>query len=233
MKYGIIGAMKEEISFFLESVEELTEVNKGLLSFYTGTWHGQEVVISKCGVGKVNAAMTAQILIDCFAAEAIIFTGVAGGADEQLNVEDVIVSTSCQQHDLDASPLGFARGTIPMYDGPSDFPADERLIRAAYAAASTVVGQPLKVRKGKIVSGDQFIADKKMVGELRQLFQASCIEMEGAAVAQVAHFNEVPYVVIRSISDKANGEAPESFEAFVVSAARASSKIVEEIMRQL
>ncbi|MDQ0255003.1 adenosylhomocysteine nucleosidase [Evansella vedderi] len=231
MKYGIIGAMKEEVVFFKDSVEDINEIKKGLLTFFTGYWYGHEVVICQSGVGKVNAAMCAQIIIDLFDVDKIIFTGVAGGVEEELNVEDVVISTECQEHDIDASPLGFNRGIIPMHEGTSVFPADEELVEKAYKGASFVLEGASKVIKGKIISGDKFIADKMEVTALQGLFQPACVEMEGAAVAHVCHFNGVPFVVIRSISDKANGEAPASFDSFVEKVAITSSKIVEQILK--
>ncbi|MBU9714677.1 5'-methylthioadenosine/adenosylhomocysteine nucleosidase [Bacillus tamaricis] len=233
MKVGIIGAMNEEIAFFKKAMADLEVVQKGLLTFYSGTSYGHDVVITKSGVGKVNGAIAAQMLIDLFDIEALIFTGVAGGVKEELDVEDIVISTSCQQHDIDASPLGFERGTIPMFEGTSDFPADEHLVNIAYQAAIHTMNKESKVLKGKIISGDQFIADKNVVKELGDTFGGICVEMEGAAVAQVAHFNAIPYVIIRSISDKANGEAPVSFETFVERAAQTSSKIVERLLNEL
>ncbi|MBU9721099.1 MULTISPECIES: 5'-methylthioadenosine/adenosylhomocysteine nucleosidase [Bacillaceae] len=233
MKIGIIGAMKEEISYFQEKMESLETNGVGLVTFYTGTWNNHDVVISKCGVGKVNAAMTAQMMIDKFKVDSLIFTGVAGAINENLNVEDVVISTSSQQHDIDASALGFERGSIPMHDGPSDFEADQDLIEKAYQAASETLDGDLKVIKGKIVSGDQFIADKGIVRELGEQFNGDCVEMEGAAVAHIAYFNSIPFVIIRSISDKANGEAPKSFEEFVEKTAKTSAQIVERLLMKL
>ncbi|MCD8509999.1 MAG: 5'-methylthioadenosine/adenosylhomocysteine nucleosidase [Bacillus sp. (in: Bacteria)] len=187
--------------------------------------------MSQSGVGKVNAAMNAQIMIDMFEVDKIVFTGVAGGVEEQLNVEDVVVSTSCQEHDIDASPLGFERGTIPMFDGSSIFSADKELVEKAHKGAMDVLAGKGKAYKGKIISGDQFIANKDEVKLLRELFSPACVEMEGAAVAHVCNFNEIPFVVIRTISDKANGEAPASFTEFVDKVAQTSSRIVEEILK--
>ncbi|MDG5787027.1 5'-methylthioadenosine/adenosylhomocysteine nucleosidase [Evansella sp. AB-P1] len=233
MRLGIIGAMREEVSFFLEEAEGLVQEKKGNITFHTGIWQNHDVVICQCGVGKVNAAMTAQILIDVFNVKGIIFTGVAGALDERLDVGDIVISTSCQEHDIDASPLGFEKGKIPMYDGTSVFPADETLIQKAYTAANNYSNKNVKVEMGKIVSGDQFIANKSEVKQLREQFNALCVEMEGAALGHVANFNNIPFVVIRSISDNANGEAPESFESFVVKVANQSSKIVEGLLKLL
>lgn len=233
MRVGIIGAMKEEIQYFKEETANLKTEKVGNRDFLVGRWQGIEVVIGQCGVGKVNAAITSQMMIDHFQVELIIFTGVAGGMNPKLEIGDVVISTSSQQHDIDASSLGFSQGTIPMSDGPSDFLADESLIENALQSAKEVLAEEGTVMEGKILSGDQFISNKETVQQLRKLFNGDCVEMEGAAVAQVAYTNDIPYVIIRSISDKANGEAPTSFESFVKSSAVISAKIVGNMIKRL
>lgn len=230
MTIAVIGAMDEEIAYFQRAMTNFTEERKGYHTFYYGSWQNVKIVIVKSGIGKVNAAMIVQKIIDYYHVKKIIFTGVAGATNPVLEIGDVIVSTSCQQHDLDASALGFKKGTIPMYEGTSDFLSNDQLIEAAYKAAKSVLIKGEKVYKGKVVSGDQFIADQDKVKMLHETFDADCVEMEGAAVAQVAHFNEIPFVVIRSISDKANGEASKSFVTFMKEAAKNSSMIVENMI---
>ena len=231
MKYGIIGALDEEIEYFKEAVSNYKEERQAAITFYSGEWYGHSIVFCKCGVGKVNAALTTQLLIDRYDVQSIIFTGVAGALDDSLNVGDVVISSECQEHDMDATAYGFERGIIPMYDGPSIFPAAKKLIKAAQKAAGSVEEFQGKVVIGKIISGDKFVADKAEVEELRQLFQASCVEMEGAAVAHVANVNDIPYLVIRSISDKANGQAADSFDNYVKYAAKISADIVEKLLK--
>ncbi|WP_280769942.1 5'-methylthioadenosine/adenosylhomocysteine nucleosidase [Salipaludibacillus daqingensis] len=233
MTIGIIGAMEEEIAYFQRAMTDFKEEKRKFHTFYHGKWDHEEVVIVKCGIGKVNAAMTVQKMIDLFQVTKIIFTGVAGATNPMLEIGDVIVSTSSQQHDIDASALGFKKGTIPMYEGNSDFSADHHLIEIAYTSAKSVLNKGEEVYKGKVVSGDQFIADPKHVKILHDSFDADCVEMEGAAVAQVAHFNEIPFVIIRSISDKANGEASQSFDIFMKDAAKTSSIIVENMITKI
>lgn len=233
MTIAIIGAMNEEIAYFQRAMTNFTEERKGYHTFYYGTWKNVDIVMAKSGIGKVNAAMTVQKMIDHYHVKKIIFTGVAGATNPILEIGDVVVSTSCQQHDLDASALGFKKGTIPMYEGTSDFLADNQLVETAYTAAKSVLKKGQKVYRGKVVSGDQFIADQKQVKMLHETFDSDCVEMEGAAVAQVAHFNEIPFVVIRSISDKANGDASKNFEIFMKDAAKTSSIIVENMMLNL
>ncbi|RNA70663.1 5'-methylthioadenosine/adenosylhomocysteine nucleosidase [Alteribacter keqinensis] len=231
MRVGIIGAMKEEIEYFLKQGTSFTEEKKAHLTLYKGSWHEHEVVITRCGVGKVNAAVTTQILIDLYNVEAILFTGVAGALAPSLEVGDLVVSTACIEHDLDASPLGFKRGEVPMFNGPSTFPADEKLVSLSYEAAKDL--NVSAVMKGIVLSGDQFIADWDQVNELREMFEGACVEMEGAAVGHAAMVNNVPFVILRSISDKANGEAAGSFTTFVEESAERSAKIVEQMLSRM
>ncbi|QOY33866.1 5'-methylthioadenosine/adenosylhomocysteine nucleosidase [Anaerobacillus isosaccharinicus] len=231
MMIGIIGAMDEEIKLLKEKIEVKEEVIKATIKFYVGTFQGKEVVVCKSGVGKVNAAITTQLLVDHFSVSKIIFTGVAGAVDPKLNIGDIVISTSAMQHDLDASALGFKKGEVPMFDYPSDFPADEQLIRLAIEGAQALTG--VKVVQGRILSGDQFIADHKKVEELGQLFAGKCVEMEGASVAHVAMLNNIPFVVIRSMSDKANGEANVNFTEFTKLASERSFFIVHSMVERI
>ncbi len=189
------------------------------------------MILCKSGVGKVNAALTTQILIDKYEITHLLFTGVAGAVDHTLDVGDLVVSTSAMHHDIDASPLGFKRGEVPMYEDSSDFKADENLVRLAVKAAKEVTNK--HVVQGRVMSGDQFIADSEYVQSLRNDFDGACVEMEGAAVAQVAVMNQVPYVIIRSISDKANGEASMSFSEFTELASEQSHILVSRLLENL
>ncbi|WP_310259845.1 5'-methylthioadenosine/adenosylhomocysteine nucleosidase [Fictibacillus barbaricus] len=233
MKIGIIGAMDEEIVYMKKSLDIYGESVYARNTFYEGTHHNKEVVLCKSGVGKVNAAITTQILIERFKVTHILFTGVAGALDPSLEVGDIVISSSAMQHDMDASALSpdFPKGTIPMFAFDSEFRADEKLVRLAENAAEKLSGPKVKV--GKVLSGDQFIADRDLVESYSELFKGTCIEMEGSAVAQAAFLNEIPFVIIRSISDKANGEAPASFAEFTALAAKRSSDMVETIIESL
>ncbi|WP_027090992.1 5'-methylthioadenosine/adenosylhomocysteine nucleosidase [Cohnella thermotolerans] len=227
---GIIGAMQEEIDLLLGSLQDAVEMNRSGIRFHTGTLHGHQVVICKCGVGKVNAAVYTQVLIDRFGVSKVIFTGVAGALDPELDIGDVVISTSCLQHDVDVTALGFPKGVIP-YQDKSEWPADEALVQLAATAGEKAA--PGRVKKGKVLSGDQFIADRDVVRRLRETFEGACTEMEGAAVAQACAMNGVPYVVIRSMSDKADGSASVNFAEFTVEASNRSFAIVSEMLRQL
>ncbi|MNJ37591.1 5'-methylthioadenosine/S-adenosylhomocysteine nucleosidase [compost metagenome] len=201
------------------------------LNFATGLFHGKEVVVCKSGVGKVNAAATTQVLIDRFQVDTILFTGVAGAVHPELNIGDIVISSTCQQHDMDVTPLGFARGIIP-YQDVSDFPADRKLIRLAEEACSKLCTDNNFI-VGKVLSGDQFISNYDYVRDLHETMEGACVEMEGSAVAQVCHMNQIPYVILRSMSDKADGTADINFAEFTVLAAQRSFEILNEMVANL
>ncbi|MBB6671122.1 5'-methylthioadenosine/adenosylhomocysteine nucleosidase [Cohnella nanjingensis] len=227
---GIIGAMQEEIDLLLEHLDDAVELKRSGIRYLAGSLHGKQVVICKSGVGKVNAAVCTQVLIDRFNASKVIFTGVAGALDPSLEIGDIVISTSSMQHDMDVTPLGYARGVIP-YQAESEWPAGQALVQLAVAAGEKVF--PGHCKTGKVLSGDQFIADRAVVRQLHEELNGTCTEMEGAAVAQVCAMNEVPYVVIRSMSDKADGSADVNFAEFTVTAANRSFAIVNEMVQGL
>lgn len=227
---GIIGAMQEEIELILAKLDDrLTEQHAGIV-YHMGAFNGKKIVLTRSGVGKVNAAVCTQILIDRFGADAVIFTGVAGAVDPKLNIGDIVISSSSVQHDVDVSALGFPRGSIP-YQEVSEFPADARLIALAEEAGRSVF--PDRCHIGKVLSGDQFIADREIVKGLFTELGGACTEMEGASVAQVCYMNQIPHVIIRSMSDKADGSAHVNFAEFTIEAANRSFAIVEEMVRSL
>lgn len=227
-RIGIIGAMDEEIALLVEQLTDRETIVAAGISFHLGRIFERDVVVCKCGVGKVNAAVCAQLLIEKFLIDEIIFTGVAGALDPELNIGDIVISEDCMQHDIDASALGFAKGTIP-YQRESLFKADQSLVEKAKAAGQMVPGHKIVV--GRILSGDQFIADRTKVEELHRSFNGTCTEMEGAAVAQVCVMNDIPFVIIRSMSDRADGSASVNFAEFTKLAAKQSLQIVEHILK--
>lgn len=231
MHVGIIGAMDEEIALYLEAMEAKEKTSKAGITYYTGKMVGKDIVLVKSGVGKVNGSVCTQILIDRFGAEAIIFTGVAGAVDPELNIGDIVISTDCVQQDMDVTALGFAPGQIPYADRWI-WEADEKLIELAMHASAKETGEHRVVR-GRILTGDQFIADPEKVAALYETFKGQCIEMEGAAVAQVSAMNDVPFVIVRSMSDKADGSAHVNFAEFTHLASRRSYEIVIEMLKGL
>ncbi|MWC26758.1 5'-methylthioadenosine/adenosylhomocysteine nucleosidase [Paenibacillus sp. MMS18-CY102] len=228
-RIGIIGAMAEEIELLHRHVDVKSEQVRAGITYYEGTLHGKTVVYCKSGVGKVNAAVCTQLLIDQHV-DSILFTGVAGAVDPALNIGDIVVSSTCLQHDMDCTPLGFARGQIPFQE-VWEFHADERLVNLASDAAEKLFSG--HHRTGKVLSGDQFIASREAVQELFEKLDGTCTEMEGAAVAQVCAMNETPFVVIRSMSDKADGSAHVNFAEFTIVAANNSFGIINEMIGQM
>ncbi|AGB40822.1 5'-methylthioadenosine/S-adenosylhomocysteine nucleosidase [Halobacteroides halobius DSM 5150] len=234
MKLGIIGAMEIEIELLRDDLELQNTLHKAGMDFYQGILHDKEVVLVRSGIGKVNAAICTQILIDQLNVDQIIFTGVAGAIDTTLEVKDIVISTDLVQHDMDASAFGHREvGEIPELDKVS-FAADKNLISLAEDIGEEVTKQEdIQVVTGRILSGDQFIANKNKVKELKETFGGFCTEMEGAAVGQVAYLNDTPFVIIRSISDSADEEADISFDEFVKVAASHSYQIVTRMLDRL
>jgi len=230
MVIGVIGAMDEEIALLLDEMGEVTEEEYAGTTYHRGRLEDVSVVLCKSGVGKVNAAVSTQVLIDQYQVDAVIFTGVAGALHPDLDIGDIVISTECQQHDVDASPLGFAPGEIPFQE-TSVFQADPHLVALAEEASEKASGG--KTMKGKILSGDQFISDTERVRKLHERFGGMCVEMEGAAVAHVCHLNRVPFVILRSISDRADHSAHVNFTRFTKMASRRSAGIVRRMLAEL
>lgn len=222
-KTGIIGAMDEEVTVLQEALtnEEIKDVAG--TQFYEGELDGSEVVVVRCSVGKVNAAACTQILIDEFDVDQIINTGVAGSLDAEIDIGDIVVSTDAVQHDMDATPLGFDRGEIP-YSGMTFFEADDDLRERAVEAAKETAPD-IHVFEGRVCSGDQFVASREMKEDIVSEFGGLCCEMEGASIAQVCDLNDIPFVIIRAISDKADDSEEMSYEEFKDEAAERCAAI--------
>ncbi|MGD8192298.1 5'-methylthioadenosine/adenosylhomocysteine nucleosidase [Brevibacillus ginsengisoli] len=231
MRIGIIGAMDEEIALYLDAMKGTTQSTKAGITYYEGELEGKTVVVCKSGVGKVNASVCTQILIDQYQVEQVIFTGVAGAVHPQLNIGDIVVSTDCVQHDVDVTPLGFAPGQIPFTD-KWIWKADSKLQELAIEAGQSI-SEGIQVVSGRVLSGDQFVADRDKVQWLYQQFDAACTEMEGAAVAAVCSMNGIPFVVVRSMSDKADGSAHVNFVEFTKLASERSFEMVVKIVPKL
>lgn len=231
MKIGIIGAMDIETERLKSQMNVVGIREVAGMSYYSGTLEGQSVVVVTCGVGKVNAATCTQILISEFKVDAVINTGVSGAIHNSLNVGDVVISTDCMEHDFDCTGFGYAYGVIPRMDS-SVFLADENLVQAAYEACAT---GDLKVNfvKGRIVSGDQFVSSAERKTFIETHFAAHTTEMEGAAIAHVCHLSQVPFVIIRAMSDKADGSAHVNFDEFALLAAENSNRIVTGMLKRI
>lgn len=215
---GIIGAMKEEVDAILSLMPDKERVIHYGVKFYIGAINGKACIVSKSGVGKVNAARSTQIMIDKFNPEFIINIGSAGALEPNLEIGDIVISDSCIQHDVDITAFGHPKGYIA---GVRYLQADSGLIERCKKAIEQSVDSKYKTYIGTVASGDQFISSLEKKQELYKEFNAWCAEMEGAAIAHVCHLCEVPFVVIRSISDKAViGNAIEFREFLELSAER-------------
>ena len=225
---GIIGAMEVEVETLKKHMKVRRTVKKAHMEFCEGVLGGKEVVVVRSGIGKVNAAVCTQILVDDFKADTVINTGIAGSLKAEINIGDIVVSTDLVHHDMDAVNFGYPLGQIPQMDTFS-FKADERLVELAEKACHEV-NPEIQVFRGRIVSGDQFIADKKVKNRITGNFQGYCTEMEGAAIAQAAYLNDVPFVVLRAISDKADDSASMDYPTFEAQAAEHCVKLVEHFL---
>lgn len=228
---GIIGAMEEEILCLKEKIEIVTTKNVVGLAFYIGRYKGNSIILVRSGIGKVNAAICAQAMIDHFGVDYILMLGVAGALAEDLNIGDIVISTDAVQHDMDTSALGDPIGTIPRM-AESYFKADEELVRLAMASAAEIA-DGYRVITGRIASGDQFICTKEGKAKIRKDVKGTCAEMEGAAIAHACWLNRIPFLIVRAISDGAGEEANFSFEKFCGIAAKRSSELVERIIEKM
>ena len=225
---GIIGAMEVEVAILKEKMEDVRIIKKASMDFYEGILEGKKVVVVQSGIGKVNAGMCTQILADLFQVEAVINTGIAGSLNADINIGDLVISTDLVHHDMNAVAFGYPVGQIPQMDTFS-FKADEKLAELAEKACHEV-NPEIQVFRGRIVSGDQFIADKAVKNRITENFQGYCTEMEGAAIAQAAYLNDVPFVVLRAISDKADDSASMDYPTFEAQAAEHCVKLVEHFL---
>lgn len=230
---GIIGAMQIEVDSLLSAMEEREDCVVAETVFSKGRIGGRKVVVVMCGIGKVCAALTAQILIDRFGATAIVNTGVAGGLDERLEVGDLVIATDAVQHDFDLTGFGYVRGHLPCAGGEksavSRFYADRKLSDCFERAAEEIGGEGKAIR-GTVVSGDIFVCDASLKQRLTVDFGAAATEMEGAAIAQVCYLNKVPFAIVRAISDLAGKEAKISYDEFEKKAALRSAKIIQKML---
>lgn len=227
---GIIGAMDEEVSKLKEMLDNVTVTKKAGMDFYKGTMDNKEVVIVRSGIGKVNAGICAQLLVDLFNVNAIVNTGIAGSLNDEINIGDIVLSTDTLQHDVDAVSFGYDVGVIPRME-TSVFPADKELIALAKECCDEVL-EGIRTFQGRVVSGDQFISDKAKKNWLTDTFKGYCTEMEGAAIAHAAYLNEVPFLIIRAISDKADDSASMDYPEFEAMAIDNSVKLMSTMIRK-
>ena len=223
--FGIIGAMDIEVALLEEAASITHKEIIADMEFCECRLGNSEVVIVKCGMGKVNAGICAQILITHFGVSEIINIGVAGALNPELNIGDVVIARDCVQHDYDVSYINFAKGEIP-YTGKIAFESDSKLRQMALHAAKEAAPDK-NIIEGRICTGDQFIHDKYQKDLITKHFGGDCCEMESGAIAQVCYLNKIPFVMIRAISDKADSNETIDFHEFEEVTARLSAQIVK------
>ncbi len=229
-KLGIIGAMDIEVATLKEKMEGLAIQTLTGMEFCEGTLRGLPVVVVKCGVGKVNAAMCAQVLISCFGVTHLVNTGIAGSLQAALDIGDLVVSQDVMHHDFDCCHFGYEAGQVPGMDVVA-FPADQQMLTLAREAAQAV--HPGHVQIGRVASGDQFVCAKEKKAAIIATTAALCTEMEGAAIAQTAYRNKIPFVILRAISDKADDSAQMDYPTFERLAAERCAAVAEALAEKL
>ncbi|PGK42300.1 5'-methylthioadenosine nucleosidase [Bacillus anthracis] len=226
-KIGIIGAMQIEIDLLLEKLVIQEEHIIAGMSFYVGKFTGTDVILTRSGVGKVNAAACTQTLIHKFDVDAIINTGVAGGLHPDVKVGDVVISTNVTHHDVSKTQM---KNLFPFQE---EFNASKELIEVARKACNSSSSLHMEVHEGRIVSGECFVEDSNLKAKLIEEYAPHCTEMEGAAIGHVAHINDIPFLVIRCISDSADDEAQVSYDDFAKTAANYCSEIIVEMLKNV
>ncbi len=229
-KLGIIGAMAVEIAALKDNMENMTAVSRAGMEFYGGKLKGVDAVVVQCGVGKVNAAICAQVLCDCFGVTHLVNTGIAGSLCADLDIGDLVISRDAIHHDFDLRFWGRPIGQVPGIDVTA-FPADSNMMALAFAGAEAV--NPGHTKIGRVASGDQFICSKEQKEKIITDTGALCAEMEGAAIAHTAYRNGVPFVIIRAISDNADDSAEMDYPTFEAIAAQRCAQVTMELAARL
>lgn len=224
-KLGIIGAMDLEVDALKEHMTDVTVTTRAGMDFYEGKLCGTDAVVVRCGIGKVNAALCVQVLADLFAVTHVVNTGVAGSLNAKLDIGDILVSSDAVHHDMDLTIFGYAPGQVAGRE-TREFTADAAMQALALRLCAEV-NPDIHAMAGRVVSGDQFISSAAVKNRLISEFAGDCAEMEGAAIAHGATVNDLPFVIIRAISDKADGSAEMDYPTFERAAALRSAKLVE------
>lgn len=231
MKIGIIGAMDVEVALLKDHIQNAKQLTYAGMNFSEGKIGETEVVVVKSGVGKVNAACCVQLLADRFGVTHIINTGVAGALNHLIHIGDIVVSTSAVYHDVDATVFGYRKGEVPQM-GMFSFHADKKLRTRAVTAVREVAPE-VNVFEGRVASGDQIIASRAVKEEIIKECGGFCAEMEGAAIAHASTINNIPFVIIRAISDQADESVTISYEEFEAKAAEHCAAIVEHMISSI
>ena len=230
---GVIGAMTVEVKGLIAQMEnDRTQETAGLV-FHRGLLGGVDCVVAKCGAGKVNSAVCAQVMITQYAPRLVINVGVAGGMD--VGIGDLVVASQCVQHDFDTTPLGEPQSqlTICRGEGEESFV----MLNSDQAASALLLEEARQIyggaHLGVIATGDSFVADPAKGRQLRRQFGAKDVEMEGASIAQACYMNSVPFAILRAVSDNANDDSPADFPAFVQACAEKSARLLAKALPRL
>ena len=230
-KIGIIGAMEVEIASLKSAMKVSRMLKKAQMEFMEGELEGCQAVVVRSGIGKVNAAVCTQILVDEFGVDGVINTGIAGSLKAEINIGDIVLSTDVLHHDMDATGFGYPLGQIPQMDAFS-FQADEQMRKLAKEVCEEV-NPEIRVFEGRVVSGDQFISSREVKDKIKENFDGCCTEMEGAAIAQTAYLNQIPFVIIRAISDKADDSATMDYPTFEKQAVEHSVRLTRGFLKRI
>lgn len=228
---GIIGAMEEEIIAIKRHMKVENTIHRAGMEFCEGTLKDQRIVVVRCGIGQVNATICTQILIDQFEVNYIINTGVAGGLYPEINIGDIVIASDTLQDHADKPAFGETKVVISPENQPF-FESNTKLIDVAKEAVERLKDSP-KAYVGRVASEDQFISSMKVKADIYTTFTAYCAEIEGAAIAHTCYLNQVPFVMIRVISDKADQNSEINFDEFVHLAARNVSRMIECIVERI
>ena len=228
---GIIGAMEQEVQALKEMMTVVRTDRKARMDFTVGQLLGKDVVVVRSGVGKVNAAVCTQILADDYQVTAVINTGVAGSLNPKIDIGDIVVSVDAVQHDVNAVVFGYEYGEVPQMKKQT-FDADPGL-RQLITDTCRRVNPDIHVHDGRVASGDQFVSDDARKAEIARLFNADCTEMEGCAIAQAAWLNGIPFVIIRAISDKADGSAQMDYDEFEAGAIAHTVRLLQAVIPEI
>lgn len=224
--YGIIAAMQEEMQEIQKIMKNIQKIEIYGLNFIKGEINDKLVVLVEAGVGKVNATRTAQLLIDKFDIDAVINIGSAGSANDKLNIGDIVIGKKLVQHDFDITAFGHPKGYISNVGQYLE--SDNQLMKKMEKAIKDLENIDFKILVGTIASGDIFCTDIKMKEKIRNKFEADAIEMEGAAIAQICKLDDIPFIVIRGISDSPNGNNEITFEQYLEKASKRCAQIIEK-----
>lgn len=227
---GIIVAMQEELDEILNIMQRIEKKEIYDIIFFEGIIEDNHIIVVKSGVGKVNAARTTQILIDKLNVKYIINVGSAGALNPILNIGDIVIADKLIQHDFDITAFEHEKGYIT---GVGDYICcDNELVDKLKNVTKNMKDETYKITTGVIASGDIFCTEIKMKEKIYSKFNAQCVEMEGAAIAQVCYLDKIPFVVIRSISDTPNGDNAIVFDEFVKLASKRCAQILKEFLKK-